>query len=259
MSLFRRKNTEPVEVEPDEETKARLAAEQAEDDAEEQAALRAQTAERRRVRQGPMDAAEVVDVEGGIDLGALRLNPRAGMELRMEVVPEDQSVRSVTAVLGASQVQLQVFAAPRTAGVWDEIRAELVQEISKQGGTADEREGTFGEEILARLPVRTPDGRTGHQVTRFVGVDGPRWFLRAVISGKAAVEAAEAEPVEEVIKGCVIHRDDQAMPPRQLLALRLPEGARPREAAAPEGEAGGAQEKAPLSPPERGPEITEIR
>lgn len=57
MSLFRRKNTEPVEVEPDEETKARLAAEQAEDDAEEQAALRAQTAERRRVRQGPMDAA----------------------------------------------------------------------------------------------------------------------------------------------------------------------------------------------------------
>lgn len=260
MSLFRRSKAATALTEPDEETQEQAAALAAEDEAEQAAAERAAAAARLRSRQGPLDISEVDDDVERVDLGPLKIQVSDGMELRMEVVEADQSVRSVTAVIDNSQVQLQVFSAPRTFGVWDDIRAELVTEITKQGGTAEEQNGTFGQEILARLPTRTADGRTGHQPTRFVGIDGPRWFLRGVIAGQA-VEAGSAASIETVIKNCVVSRGVEALPPRELLQLQLPVGAKRRDRpdleaadnAADEAAAGG------LNPPERGPEIAEIR
>ncbi len=251
MSLFRRKKVDVVEPEPDEEALAEAAALAAEDEAEEAARRRAQRDEERRREQGPHDVSEVEADAESIDLGALRLSPHLSMELRLEVAEEDQSVRSVTAVIGESQVQLQVFSAPRVAGVWDEVRAGLAEEIARQGGTAEEQDGCFGQEILARLPIRTPDGRTGHQATRFVGVDGPRWFLRAVVAGEAAMDSSAAEVIEEIIKGVVVVRGSEAQPPLELLPLMLPRGASRLEPDADEAPA--------LAPPERGPEIAEVR
>ena len=46
--------------------------------------------------------------------------------------------------------------APRSEGIWAEIRAEIAAGITRQGGTADEVPGAFGRELLARVPVRTP-------------------------------------------------------------------------------------------------------
>lgn len=256
MSMFRRKKPDPVVVEPDEAEVAAAAALAAEDEAEQQARAQADKAERRRRQHGPRDISEVDegDETTWIDLGSLRIAPQPGLELRMEVVDEDQSVRSVTAVLGESQVQVQVFSGPRSTGVWDEVREGLVEEISRQGGTAEIQQGTFGAEILARLPARTPDGRTGHQATRFVGIDGPRWFLRGVIAGAAASSADPADDVEAVLSRCVVVRGPQALPPLDLLPLTLPSGAARR------ADEPGAEDDAPtLRAPERGPEIAEIR
>mgnify|MGYP002682767276 CR=1 FL=1 len=58
--------------------------------------------------------------------------------------------------------------------------------------TADDVPGTFGRELLARVPVRTPDGRTPQQAVRFTGADGPPWFLRAVFHRAAAFPADDA-------------------------------------------------------------------
>jgi hypothetical protein len=203
---------------------------------------------------GPWDVTERPDDEGYVDLGGLRLRGRDGMELRLELDESTGAVSSATVQLGTSAVQLQAFAAPRREGIWGEIRQEIMEGIVKQGGQADEVPGTFGRELIARIPARSPDGRTGHTAARFIGVDGPRWFLRGVFSGEAVHKPAAAVDLESVVRDLVVVRGDEAMAPRELLPLSLPQapGAQPQV----EQEASARDE---LRPFDRGPEITEIR
>jgi hypothetical protein len=203
--------------------------------------------------QGPWDSAEEIPAGPRIDLGALRLPGLPGMEIRMEIDKKSNAVTAVGVTLDGSTLQMQAFAAPRTDGIWDEIREEIGESVGKQGGSVDDVPGPFGRELLARLPVRTPEGRTGHRPARFIGVDGPRWFLRGVVTGRAAVDPEAAAAVEELFRRTVVVRDDKARPPRDLLALTLP------------GQGDGVRPVAPapaaptFDPLTRGPEITEIR
>lgn len=208
---------------------------------------------------GPFDASEVDGSDGRLDLGALWVRGVPGMELRLEVEEATQNVVGATAVLGDSAVQMQVFAAPKTAGIWDDIRAEIAESIVSQGGTADEQRGELGTELRTRMPSAGPDGRTVFAPARFVGVDGPRWFLRAVFSGRAAIEEEAAEALMGVVRQTVVVRGETAMAPRELLPLRLPQDLTDAIEAQ-DAEAEGPQRSADdLNPFERGPEITEVR
>jgi hypothetical protein len=203
---------------------------------------------------GPWDVSDVDGLGRRVDLGAIWLPGVAGMELRMEIDKSTNQVTGVGVSLAGSALQVQAFAAPRTDGIWDDIRAEIAESVTKQGGAVDEVPGPFGRELLARLPVRTPEGRTGHRPARFIGHDGPRWFLRGVLTGAAAVDPAQAATLEALFADIVVVRGSEARAPRDLLALRLPGQIRPSvpaPAAAP-----AAPDFDPLS---RGPEITEIR
>lgn len=224
---------------------------------------------------GPYDAGDVPDAFQRLDLGALLLPPRPGMELRLELEERTKRVIAATVGLAGSTVQLQAFAAPRTEGLWEDIRADIAAQVGRQGGSVEEVQGTFGPELLARLPARTPDGRTGQRVARFVGVDGPRWFLRGVFGGPAAGDADAARDLEDVVRGIVVVRGTEAMAPRDLLPLRLPpqqegqpaattsEGAMAGtdggDADAADSPAAGEDALGPLDPFHRGPEITERR
>jgi hypothetical protein len=199
--------------------------------------------------RGPWDSADVPEPGARIDLGALWLPARDGMELRMELDQESQRVTAAAIALHGSNLQVQVFAAPRREGIWDEIRAEIAASVTKQGGTVDDLPGPFGRELLARLPVRTPEGRTAHRPARFVGYDGPRWFLRGVLTGQAAVDPVAADELEGVFADVVVVRGNDPRAPRDLLDLRLP-GQTPAATTAP----GPADEIHT-----RGPEITEVR
>lgn len=199
--------------------------------------------------EGPWDVSEVPERGARIDLGSLWVPGVQGMEVRMEVDQKTQRVTGVGIALNGSALQIQAFAAPRREGIWDEIRAEIAESVVKQGGSVDDVPGTFGRELLARLPARTADGRTGHRPARFIGHDGPRWFLRGVVSGKAAIDVDAAKELEAVFGGTVVLRGDDARPPRDLLALTLPGGATPTEQTPAEPT---------LDPLTRGPEITEI-
>jgi hypothetical protein len=197
---------------------------------------------------GPWDVTEAPEVtEPRLDLGSLQLTGYPGLELRIEVDQESESVISASAVLETAALQVQVFAAPRSGGLWREVRKELAASIIESGGTAEESDGTFGRELRAEVPV---DGSQppARQAVRFVGVDGPRWFLRGVFTGTAYESGAEPQ-LEAVLRGCVVVRGDEAMAPKGPLPLRLPEEAVTTEA--PEG-------PLPLEPFKRGPEITEI-
>jgi hypothetical protein len=60
---------------------------------------------------------------------------------------------------------------------------------------------------------------------RFIGVDGPRWFLRGVISGDAAVNPEAASHVEDLFRSVVVVRGNTPMPPRDLIPLHMPANA----------------------------------
>ncbi len=195
---------------------------------------------------GPYDVSEIEDQDGYVDLGALLIAPRDGLQLRLEVEEATQRVVAVTMDLDSSSLQLQAFAAPRSEGLWDEIREQIGQSVGSQGGQVEEIEGHFGIELVAKLPAG--DGSDGYRVARFIGVDGPRWFLRGVLGGDAALDRDAAAGLEELFRQIVVVRGENPMPPRDLLQLRLP---RDTGASAPQG----APE---FEQPERGPEITQI-
>lgn len=202
--------------------------------------------------RGPWDVSEVSGRGRRVDLGALWLPPREGMQLRMEIDKKSSIVTGAAAALNGSALQVQVFAAPRTEGIWDEIRQEIAESVTKQGGSADDLPGPFGRELLARLPVRTPEGRTGHRPARFIGHDGPRWFLRGVLTGRAAIDPDDAKELEEVFADVVVLRGTEPRVPRDLLPLTVP-GSRPKPQ--PSADGGTTPGFDPLT---RGPEITEI-
>jgi hypothetical protein len=207
---------------------------------------------------GPWDDSELDEPgEGRVDLGGLLVPAIQGMEIRLEV-SEQQQVMAITLVLGQSAIQLQAFAAPRTEGIWSDVCDEIAVEITKQGGIVDRGVGTFGPELRARVPVRLPDGGQGMQVLRFLGADGPRWFLRGLVSGQAAVQPEAAGAVEHVFRETVVVRGTEAMAPRDPIPLKFPPQAQPavEEKA---DEAPASPYRGDLNPFERGPEITEVR
>ena len=168
----------------------------------------------------------------------------------MEADPTTNVVIAVVLVMGTSALQVQPFAAPRSEGIWTDVRTEIKAGITKEGGTADEVEGPFGPELRTNLQVKGPDGRSEAQRGRFIGVDGPRWFLRGVLTGDAVVSDEAAAELLDVFRDVVVVRGADAMAPRDPIPLRLPTQVTEEDAADPDGD--------PLRPFERGPEITEI-
>lgn len=203
--------------------------------------------ERDHLDEGPFDVADAPELDR-IDLGGLQIPMVDGMELRIETDQRRQEATGVSLVLGGSSLQLQAFAAPKSRGLWDEVRAALRTSVIEQGGTAETRPGPFGTELLTRLPLKRADGRPGYRPARFIGIDGPRWFVRAILAGKALSAPEQAKLFERILSQVVVVRGGDAMAPQELIPLTLP-GQRP----------GLVPKDGPiLDPLERGPEITEI-
>jgi hypothetical protein len=181
------------------------------------------------VTSGPWDVADVPeDGLARVDLGALRLPAMSGMELRVDVNAQQQVV-GASLRSGDSLLSLSVFAAPRAGGLWDDVRAELARSASGQGASLREVEGPFGPELAGSVVVAGPaqPGESGtprpvRRAARFLGVDGPRWFLRGMLSGPAAADAEAAAALEEAFRAVVVVRGTAPMPVRDQLPLVLP-------------------------------------
>jgi hypothetical protein len=196
---------------------------------------------------GPVDVADLADDDetARIDLGSLHIPVPDGLEVRVDV--QDDVIVAATLVDGPNELQVHAFAAPRSSGLWSEVRDEIAVSLRESGGSAEDTEGPFGTELRARVPVEGG----GSQPARFVGVDGPRWFLRGLVTGPASTDATQASRLESAFRGVAVDRGGEAMAPRDMLPLRLPRD---------------AGDEAPPEPPnrnlemfERGPEITEIQ
>lgn len=185
-----------------------------------------------RETEGPFDESEANAVRPYVDLGGVKILPREGLHLRLEVEEGSNRVVAVALDYAGSTLQVQPFAAPRSTGLWHEIRQQIADQINKQGGTTKEVEGTFGPELLAEIPAVSAGGEGTTRLARFIGVDGPRWFLRGVVAGEGVVNAEAALAIEELFRSVVVVRGTTPMPPRDLIPLHMPNAA-PSAATAP--------------------------
>lgn len=176
-----------------------------------------------RAENGPLDETEANAVRPYVDLGGIKILPRPDLRVRLEVEEGSKRVVAVSLDYKESSLQVQSFAAPRNSGLWHEIREQIVEQISRQGGSTSPATGVFGPELRADLPAAA--GQPGPRIARFIGVDGPRWFLRGVISGKGAVDPAAGAEIEDLFRSVVVVRGTTPMPPRDLIPLHVPPSA----------------------------------
>jgi len=182
---------------------------------------------------GPFDIDEVdldADTEDDpprIDLGSMVLTVLPGAELRLQVAEETQQIVSAMLVTGDSALELGAYAAPRSGGLWSELRDEMIESATEAGGSAALIEGPFGVELRRLLPVSTPDGEQGYQPSRMWVVEGPRWLLRGILYGQAALEDGVDSPVAELLtafRHVVVRRGEEPKAPGELLPLHMPTG-----------------------------------
>jgi hypothetical protein len=206
---------------------------------------------------GPFDIVELHDQEDEeqaddqvprIDLGSLILTGLPGSELRLQVSEETQQIVSAMLVLqtaepgvvngaGAtvtsSALELSAYAAPRSGGLWAELRDEISESATAAGGSAALAEGPFGVELRRLIPVTTPEGEQGYQPSRMWVAEGPRWLLRGIVYGQAAIEedldAPSVQSVLTAFRSVVVRRGDEAMAPGDLLPLTMPDDLAPAE------------------------------
>ena len=100
---------------------------------------------------GPWDAAESATALERVDLGSLQVPVLPGLDIQL--VFAEQHGAWVTVRHEASELQLQAFAAPKSGSLWEEVRGEIAAEITASGGFSEERYGTFGTELIARVPA----------------------------------------------------------------------------------------------------------
>jgi len=169
-------------------------------------------------RPAPLGPYDITEAEPGnrLDLGSLQIPVVEGVDIRVQANAEGV-VQQVVLVHKDSLLQLSVLAAPRSAGIWDEVRQEIRGSLQSDGGKVEERPGDFGTELRAR--VRTPSGPAD---LRFIGVDGPRWMVQAMYQGKAATDPAAEGPLRVCLEGLVVDRGKEAKPVGEPLPLRLP-------------------------------------
>ncbi len=216
--MFRRRK---AEVEPDEAEDAGHADGDLEHDAEDMADLRA---------RGPWDDSEVTIEEEGdprIDLGSLLVTPQETVDVQLQV---DETSGEVVAVIMSAEdgaAEVRAFAAPRHGDIWEHSRKAVAGEVAQRGGTATEREGPWGTELVVSLMVDLPEGGRAQQQSVVVGIPGPRWLLRATLFGRPAAAYDDDGNVETAVRDIVVRRGSGPVPPGDALPLTLPPGASP--------------------------------
>lgn len=204
---------------------------------------------------GPFEVSELSDVDDDesdeerprIDLGSIIITPVPGSELRLQV-NEAQDIVSAMLVLpitgpttngaepevvGSSALELSAYAAPRSGGLWAELRDEISEAATEVGGSAELAAGPFGVELRRLLPVTTPSGEQGYQPSRMWVAEGPRWLLRGIVYGQAAITDDDEDPavaaVLEAFREVVVRRGDEAMAPGDLLPMTMPADLQPAD------------------------------
>lgn len=185
-------------------------------------------AEDRHRAAGPWDETEDAPQAERMDLGSMKVPMDQGSDIQVNVAQDKQGkqrIIGITLVRGRTSLQVQPFAAPKSSGLWDEMREELRKQVTQQSGRVEDHDGPFGAELRALVPVKGRTNEEGKQLgqrVRFIGVDGPRWVLRGVIRGEGASKPEMMAEAERMFAGIVVARGDQPAPPNEMLPITVP-------------------------------------
>jgi hypothetical protein len=175
---------------------------------------------------GPFDESEI-DLERAradrVDLGGLLVPTGTDLKLQLQVDEKSGRATSAMVVLGDAAVQLIPVAAPRSSGLWEQTKLQILADAGRRGGTVEEAAGPFGTEVRIVLPVTTADGKKAVQPSRITGIDGPRWMLRVTFLGSATTKPDVFSRLVQVVRDTVVIRGQAPMPPGDLIPLRPPE------------------------------------
>lgn len=196
---------------------------------------------------GPWDVSELDESKPAhtaarLDLGGLRIRPAAGMKVQMQVDQASGKATSVLLVADAAAVQLMVIAAAKSKPLWPQTKRALQSDADRKKGTAQDGKGPWGPVLRMAIPTTTSDGKQGIQPSVVLGIDGPRWMLRATMIGRAATDQTVMNQMMGIVQDTIVVRGDEPMAPGEVIALTPP--SRP-EPAAPVDGAGAADESAP--------------
>lgn len=159
---------------------------------------------------------------GRVDLGSILVAPIPNCELRLQVDERTQEIQAVLLTAEEGALELRAFAAPRNGDLWSDVRPQLAADVVRRGGTTQEVEGTWGIHLVGELPVQLPDGSEGVQASRIIGINGPRWMLRATLIGRPAVDGEYANAWLQGIAASAVRRGHQALPVGEALPLVMP-------------------------------------
>ncbi|HYS36123.1 MAG TPA: DUF3710 domain-containing protein [Pseudonocardiaceae bacterium] len=163
---------------------------------------------------GPYDEDEVPD-DGlaRLDLGSVRLPLPADAQVQVEMDPAG-ALHAVHVLTPNGRFTVSAYAAPKSGDLWPEVSRELADQLHGDGARVRREYGEWGAELVAFV---------NDVLLRFVGVDGPRWMLRAVSAGPKETSAKAAEELRDIVRGAVVVRGPQPMPVRTPLPLTLPD------------------------------------
>lgn len=177
--------------------------------------------------RGPWDSSERSPADGPttVNLGPIIVTVRVGIDVQMPTDGDGGEIGSVVLVTDDAALELRAFAATRSGGLWDEVRDDLILEVERLGGECEQVDGLFGPELRVKVPVDLPDGEKGFQPSRIVGIEGPRWLLRATFLGDAGLNPSDEGILMDALRDVIVDRGVEPRIPRESLLLTLPPSA----------------------------------
>ena len=168
---------------------------------------------------GPYDVRHAPDGVPRLDLGSLQIPAIEGVEVRVQA-DQDGKIEQVVLVHGDSALQFGVFAAPRSEGIWDEVRDEMHQgdergRDRRPGGRPASTAPSWWPGCPTRRASWSTSGSSAS--TARAGWSGPS------SRGRWRSTRTRRRSWCECLEGLVVDRDDEPRPVREPLPLRLPQ------------------------------------
>ncbi|MET7769816.1 DUF3710 domain-containing protein [Nocardia sp. NPDC005366] len=171
-------------------------------------------------KAGPYDYDEVAELltsvaDQRLDLGSVIIPVPPGGQLQVEMTP-DGTPQAVHLATDHGRLTVAAYAAPKSAGQWRTVAADLAESLRKDGARVAVESGPWGRELLAI---------TEGADLRFIGVDGYRWMVRLVAAGPSGAADAGTPLVaaaRAILRETVVRRGTDPLPVRDPLPVVLP-------------------------------------
>jgi hypothetical protein len=155
-----------------------------------------------------------------IDCGSLLVPIPVGTSAWVGRRPAERAA-GVHIPMPGGHLRVHVLAAPRSVALWDEVVEDVGAAHRDRGARVVTERGPWGVELVV-----VAEG----ELSRFVGVDGPRWLLYGVATGPVAGSQELAQALRATLHGTVVRRGPDPFPARAPLPLTPPDQPSPTAA-----------------------------